>query len=89
MTDIVPFTELVAVPDTYASGLAEAEDMGDGNFRLTFFARKKSLGFGIAENEIVERLIIPASAAVLMVRAIMQASGIRCCGGERLKHLAH
>ena len=89
MADIVPFTELIAVPDTYASGLAEAEDMGDGNVRLTFFARKKSLGCGIAENEIVERVVIPSSAAIAMVRSMMQAMGVACCGGERLRHLAH
>lgn len=89
MTDIVPFTELIAVPDTYVSGLAEVEDMQDGNYRLTFFTRRKSLGYGITENEINERIVMPVSAAILLVRAIMRAGGIQCCGGEKLRHMAH
>jgi hypothetical protein len=89
MTDIVPFTELIAVPDTYVSGHAEVEDMQDGNYRITFYTRKKSIGFGIAENEINERLVMPVHAAILLVRAIMRVGGIQCCGGEKLRHLAH
>lgn len=87
--DLVPFTELIAVPDTFASGLAEAEDLGDGNFRFTFYARRKSLGFGMVENEIVARLIMPSSAVLCGIRSTLEQMGVAWYDGARLRQLAH
>lgn len=83
------YTEPIAVADTFVSGLADIEDLGDGNYRLTFFARRKSLDYHTAECEVVSRIIMPSSAVMATVKATMIAMGIRCCGGEKARSLAH
>jgi hypothetical protein len=70
--------------------LADAEDLGDGNFRFTLYARQKTFqsaesGF---EYVIVARLIMPHVAALQSIETTMKAMGISCCGGERLR-VAH
>lgn len=47
-------------PDTYVSGLAEVEDLGDGNFRFVFVARKR-----VGDREelvVVANLVAPLQA---------------------------
>lgn len=80
-------TETAIVPDIYASGLAEAEDMGDGNFRFTLYAKQKSFQdyAGTVDYVIVARLVMPAAAVMESVQTTMKAMGVACCGGERLK----
>lgn len=79
--------EPAIVPDTYCSGLAEAEDLGDGNFRFTLYARQKSHNdyAGAVELVTVARIIMPAGAVMESVQMTMKALGVACCGGERLK----
>jgi hypothetical protein len=73
------YTEHVCIPDTFVSGLAEVEDLGEGNYRFTFFARRKPMGYhGAVECEIVARLILPASAvqaAMRMTEGVMGRCG--------------
>lgn len=84
------FTEPIAVSDVFASGLAEVEDLQDGNYRFTFFARRRSLDYsGAIESEVVARLIIPSNAVIEGMKRTMEAMGIRCCGGEKLRYLSH
>lgn len=78
--------EPAVVGDIYVSGLAEAEDLQDGNFRLTFYARQKALDFGGAvECVVVARIIIPVGAIHQSIQMTMQALGFSCCGAERLR----
>lgn len=66
--------EQYGLPDTYVSGLAEVEDLGDGNFRFVFVARKH-VGDGeelvivaklVAALETVPPAVIMAAKAVGM-----------------------
>jgi len=87
----VPLHQLLIEPaivqDVFASGLADAEDLGDGNMRFTFYAKQRSHAdyAGTTELVIVARLIMPAAAVVESIQLTMKAMGISCCGGERLK----
>lgn len=80
-------TEPAIVADIFTSGLADAEDLGDGNFRFTMYAKQKSFCGREAATEyiIVARIIMPATAVLLSIQATMKAMGIACCrGGERM-----
>lgn len=76
--------EPAIVPDTFVSGLAEAEDLGDGNFRFTLYTNQKSYRDGTIEHVIVARLVMPAPAILASIKTTMKAMGYACCGGERL-----
>ena len=69
------------VPDTYASGLSHVEDLGDGNWRLTFYARQHSTHGG-EEYVVVCRLIGTTQSILSGVKTLMQALGRRCCGAK-------
>ena len=51
--------------DIYASGLASAEDIGDGQWRFVFYVNQRSLYGGEEERVVVARLVMPAAAAVV------------------------
>jgi hypothetical protein len=83
--------EPAIVPDIFCTGLADAEDLGDGNFRFTLYARQKSLHdhAGHMDYIIVARLVLPAKAVMESIQMTMKAMGVQCCGGEKLRKLAH
>jgi len=68
------FVEPAIVPDIFASGLAYAEDMGDGNFRFTFFTRQRS-SYGGYENQVVARIIMPFAAVHQGVSETLRTMG--------------
>ncbi|TJU85597.1 MAG: hypothetical protein E5Y10_24570 [Mesorhizobium sp.] len=80
-------TEPAIVPDIFCTGLAEAEDLGDGNFRFTLYAKQKSFQdyAGTVDLVIVARLIMPAAAVKESIQMTMKAMGIACCGSGRLE----
>jgi hypothetical protein len=82
--------EPAIITDIFCSGLADAEDLGDGNFRFTLYARQKSFNdyAGTVELVTVARLIMPAMAVHQSIKMTMKAMGVSCCGAERLR-LAH
>lgn len=56
--------EPAIVPDIYASGRLVPEDLGNGDFRLTFFVKQRSIsGNDAEEHVIVARIIMPAELA--------------------------
>lgn len=55
------FIEPIAVTDTFASGVARVEPLGNGLVRLTFYARRSSLYEDATHGEIVARIVIPIS----------------------------
>lgn len=57
-----PLVEPLFVQDIYASGMASAEDIGDGNYRFTFFCNQRNIS-GDMERVIVSRLVLPGSSA--------------------------
>lgn len=71
--------EPAIVPDIFCSGLAEAEDLGDGNFRFTLYAKQKS--FQSAESHfdyvIVARLIMPSLAVLQAIETTVKAMGMK------------
>jgi hypothetical protein len=64
--------ELFPVPDTFVSGLAEVEDVGDGCLRFTFFAKQHH--GGVEDWLVVAKLVVPAAAVppalLLAARAV-------------------
>lgn len=80
-------TEPIAIQDIFASGLAEAEDMEDGNFRFTFYARQKSIHdrSGAVEYVVVARIVLPTTA----VFSAMQMTKDSLRGNEAVKLLSH
>ena len=83
--------EPAIVPDIFCSGLAEAEDLQDGNFRFTFYAKQKSFQSidGHSDYIIVARLIMPLAAVIEAKNATGKAIGRQCGGDEWLGCLAH
>jgi hypothetical protein len=83
--------EPAIVPDIFCTGLADAEDLGDGNFRFTLYARQKSLHdyAGSVDYIVVARLVMPSKAVMDSIQMTMKAMGVQCCGGERLRRVAH
>lgn len=83
-------SEPAIVPDIFVTGLADAEDMGDGNIRFTLYSRQKSFNdyAGAFEYVIVARLIMPIAAVHQSIQMTMKTMGVSCCGAERLR-LAH
>jgi len=73
--------EPAIVPDIFVSGVAEPEDLGDGNFRFTFFTRQKSFHdyANVTEGVIVARLVMPFSAVLLAHRLSGRNLGLICC----------
>ena len=83
-------SEPAIVPEVYCSGLADAEDMGDGNFRFTFYSRQKSLHdyAGTFDLIIVARIIMPLAAVHAGMQKTMEATG-PVAMPPRLKVIAH
>lgn len=73
----VILSEPAIVPEVYCSGLADAEDMGDGNFRFTFYSRQKSLHdyAGTFDLIIVARIIMPLAAVHAGMQMTMSVAG--------------
>lgn len=71
----IPITEPIAVQDCYITGMLEAEDIGDGCFRLTFFAEQKSIHDESKERPVAARHIVHAEAARVIALAILDAVG--------------
>lgn len=72
-------SEPVHVPDVPVSGLSHVEDMGDGQYRLTFYTVRQSL-YGGMEYTVEARLIATVPAIMKGVQTCMMALGRRCCG---------
>ena len=58
------FTEPATVPDIFASGLADAEYLGDGNIRLTFYRQRRQLDGtngrgGSVDLEVIACIVMP------------------------------
>ncbi|WP_159585960.1 hypothetical protein [Chelativorans xinjiangense] len=88
MRAIEMLSEPVNVPDTYVSGLSHVEDMGDGMYRLTFYATRESI-YGGMEHTIEVRLVATLPAILAGMKTCMTAVGYRCCGAEDLRALSH
>lgn len=58
------FIEPIAVTDTFASGVARVEPLGNGLVRLTFYARRRSFCDETDQGEIVARIVIPVHTLI-------------------------
>lgn len=80
---VMDFYEPATVPDVFASGLGDAEDLQDGNMRFTFFTRQKTpRGFELI---VVARIIMPVAAVHCGIKMTMTEMGVSCCGVQRLR----
>lgn len=73
------FTDTLNVPDTFASGMAEAEDLHDGCFRFTFFSTHHVEG--CEQRTIVCKLILPMSAVPPAIVLAAKAVGYSVAAG--------
>lgn len=67
------------IPDTFASGMSEAEDLGDGCYRFTFFSTHHV--DGREERTIVCKLILPMSAVPPAIVLAAKAVGYSVAAG--------
>lgn len=73
---IAPLVEPAVVQDIYASGMSSAEDIGDGNYRFTFYCNQRNIS-GDMERIIVSRLVLPgASAREAAMNALTMLGGV-------------
>ena len=70
-------SEPAIVPAIFASGLADCEDLGDGNMMFTFYTRQKSLYdyAGTFDLIVVARLIMPLGAVHAGMQMTMKVAG--------------
>lgn len=81
-------SEPTIIPDIYASGLSHVENLGDGTYRLTFFAKQESI-YGGEEYVVVCRLIGTTSSILGGIKTLMRALGTSCCGAKTVARLLH
>lgn len=79
----IAIIEPAIVQDTYCSGRFPPEDLGNGDFRYTFYVKQRSIT-GEEEHVIVARLILPSIVIFQCLPETMKALGISCCGEIKL-----
>lgn len=68
--------ENCAVPDVFATGMTDPEDLGNGNTRYTFYVTRRSIHDQSCEAEIVCRLIIPTDVVLANIKMALEAMGV-------------
>lgn len=58
MDSDLPLVEPFAVPDITVSGIADIEDMGDGNFRFILYARRRQERIVVASLVMTEAVVM-------------------------------
>lgn len=82
--------EPAIVPDTFITGIAEPEDLGDGLLRFTGFTRQKTFHSGEVDLVIVSRVIVPVPAVIQSMRDTVRALGLTCfCRAAHARLLVH
>lgn len=81
MEKAMEMVEPFAIPDVYASGLAEVEDIGGGNYRFVLYALHRS--GGREERQVVARIIMCAEAIPEAMRMTARTTCCCACGGVR------
>lgn len=66
----LPLVEPFAVPDINVSGIADIEDMGDGNFRFILYTTRRS------ERIVVASLVMTEGAIMRSILKSAQAIGV-------------
>lgn len=85
MDSELPLVEPFAVPDINVSGIADIEDMGDGNYRFILYARRRS------ERIVVASLIMTEGAVMRCILHSARAIGVSlaAAAGELPKNGDH
>lgn len=68
--DDLPLVEPFAVPDVNVSGIADIEDMGDGNFRFVLYSTRRK------ERLVVASLIMTEGTVMRYILKSAQAIGV-------------
>ncbi|TIV83833.1 MAG: hypothetical protein E5V64_06620 [Mesorhizobium sp.] len=84
----IALVEPAIVAEVFVNGVI-AENLGDGTMRFTGYSRQRSLTFDGVDYVVVNRVIMPVPAIMASIKETMQALNIQCCGGERMRVLAH
>jgi hypothetical protein len=83
----INLSEPTIVQDVFLTGVIP-EDLGE-NMRFTGFCQQNSFVAGGIEYVVVSRIIMPKQSIMASIKATMQAMGIACCGGEKMRVLNH
>lgn len=67
----LPLVEPYGVSDTFVSGIADIEDLGDGNYRFTLYAKRRNSHNQTEERQVVAALIMTRDT---VIRCIMQSA---------------
>lgn len=70
MDSDLPLVEPFAVPDINVSGIADIEDMGDGNYRFILYAKRRQ------ERIVVASLIMTEAAVMRCIMHSARAIGV-------------
>lgn len=81
--------EPAIVPDTFCSGLAEPEDLGDGTYRFVYFANQARYDCVMATEHIIVAKLVLSFSSVLSARMQMSRRFGCYCGKDRKMNLAH
>lgn len=83
-------SEPAVVGDIYASGIAEVDAIGEGNYRFTLYATQRSnYDPDTNDNIIVCRIIMPTHAILRGIEKTFLALGCQGAGIEKLRILNH
>lgn len=85
-----PLVEPYVVQDTFATGLHDVEDLGEGHYRFTFFVKQRNGYDGQGDERIVvARLVLSTSAILHGCKWALMAIGVKCCGAIGRAGLIH
>lgn len=68
----IPITEPIVIQDTFATNIGRMDKIGPDLYRVYFTCRQTMLYDNTAEQVVVARLVVTASALADMVAAAMQ-----------------
>jgi len=74
MQSNVPFTEPIAVPDVFVSGVGRVDPIGDGIFRITYYVDHHSAFDGRSEKVVVARMLISGEAINRAIETVTHAT---------------
>lgn len=87
-TEQATLVETFVVQDVYVSGLHDIENLGEGDYRFTFYVKQRSTQDQMTDDRIVVARIVMSTSSILSgIQQTMRALGRSCCGAiSRLQH---
>lgn len=85
-----PLAEPYVVQDTYVTGVHDVEHLGDGEYRLIFFVKQRSICDDTSGDRVVAaRLVMSLPAVFALAKLALHSIGVKCCGALGRAGLVH